>query len=147
MNLFEPTWDAEVPCPGSAVLRAVRLAAHAGAERLAANLYELEPGAIVSPLHFHHANEELAFVLEGEPTVRRGEGRGEVLEPGAIVAFLAGPAGVHQIANESDSPARVLIVATAELPEVAEQPEEDRLAIITADGLRVVPRGATVDAP
>ena len=66
MNLFEPTWDAEVQANGG-VLRAVRLARHAGAARLAANLYELEPGAVVSPLHFHHRNEELLFVLAGAP--------------------------------------------------------------------------------
>jgi uncharacterized cupin superfamily protein len=66
MNLFEPTWDAEVHANG-AVLRAVRLARHAGAAWLAANLYELEPGALVSPLHFHHRNEELLFVLAGTP--------------------------------------------------------------------------------
>ncbi|PZS14725.1 MAG: hypothetical protein DLM64_01215 [Solirubrobacterales bacterium] len=64
MNLLEPTWDAEVGDRGS-VLRAGRLAQHAGAERLAANLYELEPGAMVSPLHFHHTNEELLFVMSG----------------------------------------------------------------------------------
>ena len=73
VNLFDPTWDAEVGEP-EAKLRAVRLARPAGASRLAANLYELEPGAIVSPLHFHHANEELLFVFSGTPTLRRGGG-------------------------------------------------------------------------
>jgi uncharacterized cupin superfamily protein len=146
MNLFEPQWDAELKAEDGAVLRAVRLAGHAGAERLAANLYELEPGALVSPLHFHHANEELLFVLAGEPTLRRGNGE-ETLEPGAVVAFPVGPDGVHQIRNRSETPSRVLIVATAELPEVAEQPEAGRLAIITEDGLRIVPRGEPIQAP
>jgi uncharacterized cupin superfamily protein len=49
------------------ILRAVRLARHAGASRLAANLYELERGAVVSPLHFHHGNEELLLVLTDTP--------------------------------------------------------------------------------
>jgi hypothetical protein len=39
MNLLTPSWDAEIDA-GGAVLRATRLAAHAGARRLAANLYE-----------------------------------------------------------------------------------------------------------
>jgi uncharacterized cupin superfamily protein len=124
MNLFEPQWDAE----------------------LAANLYGLEPGALVSPLHFHHANEELLFVLAGEPTLRPGDDE-ETLEPGAVAAFPAGPDGVHQIRNRSDTPSRVLIVATAELPEVAEQPKAGRLAILTEDGLRIVPRGEPIQAP
>lgn len=68
MNLFRPTWDAEVAA-GDSTLRAVRLAGHAGAQRLVANLYELEPGAMVSPLHFHHANEELICATNNMPEV------------------------------------------------------------------------------
>ena len=138
MNLLEPAWDAEVEV-GGATLRAVRLGAHAGARRLAANLYELEPGAIVSPLHFHHANEELLFVLSGEPTLRLGGGEERVLGPGAVASFPAGVEGTHQVVNRSAAPARVLICATNDLPEVAEQPENETLAVITADGLRLVP--------
>lgn len=146
MNLFRPTWDAEV-ASGDAVLRAVRLAQHAGAERLAANLYELEPGAVVSPLHFHHANEELLFVISGTPSLRRGPDDERVLEPGEIVAFPVGPEGVHQVINRSRVPARVLICATTIVPEVAEQVETDTLAVITPSGLQLVTASAPVSAP
>jgi uncharacterized cupin superfamily protein len=146
MNLFQPTWDAEVAA-GDAVLRAVRLAQHAGAKDLAANLYELEPGAMVSPLHFHHANEELLFVLSGTPTLRRGPDDERVLEPGEVVAFPAGPSGTHQVLNRSRGPARVLICATNRLPEVAEQVENDTLAVITPSGLQLVTKSAPVIAP
>jgi uncharacterized cupin superfamily protein len=139
VNLFDPTWDAAVDTGEGATLRAVRLGQHAGANRLAATLYELEPGAPVSPLHFHHANEELLFVLEGTPTLRLGQERERVLAAGEIVAFPAGPSGVHQVLNRSDISARVLICATNDVPDLAEQVEHERLAIITADGLRLVP--------
>jgi uncharacterized cupin superfamily protein len=138
MNLLQPTWDAEVTSGGT-TLRAVRLAQHAGATRLVANLYELDPGAIVSPLHFHHANEELLFVMSGTPTLRRGPDDEHTLALGEIVAFPPGPAGTHQILNRSKEPARVLICATNDLPEVARQVENDTLAIITAEGLRLIP--------
>lgn len=72
MNLLEPDWDAEVDAGAGAILRAVRVGQHAGARSLGATLYEIEPGTIVSPLHFHHANEELLFVLSGTPTLRTG---------------------------------------------------------------------------
>src|ERR1700742_4974493 len=98
MSLITPAWDAEVPS-GGGTLRAVRLAEHAGARRLAANLYELEGSAVISPLHFHHANEELLFVLSGTPTLRRGPGDEQALEVGQVVSFPAGPSGVHQILN------------------------------------------------
>lgn len=146
MNLFEPSWDAEVDA-GGAALRATRLARHARAYRLAANLYELEPGAWVSPLHFHHRNEELLFVLSGTPALRRSDSDVRELEPGEVIAFPAGPDGVHQILNRSDQPARVLICATNDLPEVAEQTELDQLAVITDAGLRVLARGPLLQAP
>ena len=72
MNIHEPTWDAEIDTGDGAMLRAVRLGEHAGSKRLAATLYELDPRTVVSPLHFHHANEELLFVLAGTPTLRTG---------------------------------------------------------------------------
>ncbi len=140
MSLTNPTWDAELPSE-QGTLRAVRLAQHAGAQRLAANLYEIDPGAAVSPLHFHHANEELLFVLSGTPTLRRGPSEESTLAPGEVVAFLPGRSGVHQVLNRATQPARVLIVATNDLPEVAEQVESGQLAIITNDGLRLQPLG------
>ncbi len=146
MNLLDPTWDAEVADRGS-VLRAVRLAQHAGTQRLAANLYELEPGAMVSPLHFHHTNEELLFVISGIPTLRRGPGEERELEPGEVIAFPTGPNGTHQILNRSTSASRVLICATNDLPEVAEQVENRSLAVITTAGLRLLPDSPPVTAP
>ncbi|MFZ1993215.1 MAG: cupin domain-containing protein [Solirubrobacteraceae bacterium] len=113
---------------------------------MAANLYELEQGAVVSPLHFHHVNEELLFVLAGTPTLRRGAEDERVLAPGEVVSFPAGPAGVHQVLNRATEPARVLITATNEVPEVAEQVENEQLAVITADGLRLLPLSAPITA-
>ena len=146
MNLFDPSWDAEVDTAG-AVLRATRLGEHVGARRLAANVYELGPGAHVSPLHFHHRNEELLFVLSGTPSLRRSANDVRELGPGEVVAFPTGPDGTHQIINRSDRPARVLICATNDLPEVAEQIEADQLAVITDAGLQVLPRGPMIEAP
>jgi uncharacterized cupin superfamily protein len=145
INLHHPARDAEVPSE-TGTLRAVRLAQHAGASRLAANLYELEQGAVASPLHFHHGNEELLFVLAGTPTLRRGPDDERTLEPGEVVSFPAGPDGVHQILNRAAQPARVLIAATNDVPEVAEQVENQQLAVITGDGLRVLPRTAPITA-
>ena len=147
MNYLNPDWDAEIDAGGGAILRATRLARHAGAQHLAANLYELEPGAVVSPLHFHHRNEELLIVVSGTPSIRRDESEPRELLPGEVVAFPPGPGGVHQVVNRSAAPARVLICATDDLPEVAEQPETDRLVVITTSGLRVLPRGPVTQAP
>ena len=41
--------------------------AHTDAELIGASMYEVEPGNKQGPFHTHHANEEWAIVLRGEP--------------------------------------------------------------------------------
>ena len=48
--------------------------AHTDAELIGASMYEVEPGNKQGPFHTHHANEEWAIVLRGEPTLRTHEG-------------------------------------------------------------------------
>ena len=87
-NIFNPEWEAELPG-----LRGQRVGAGAGGEKLGATLYEVDPGGRVSPLHIHHANEEMLFVVSGRPTLRTGDGEREV-EEGEVVAFPSGRRGV-----------------------------------------------------
>jgi uncharacterized cupin superfamily protein len=130
-NLFEPTWDFEGERNG-ATTRAVQLGRHAGAKRLGATLYELESGAIASPLHFHHGAEEMLFVIAGEPSLRTGVGEEErVLAAGEVVSFPPGREGTHQILNRAEAPARVLVCSTNDLPEVAEQVETGLTVVLT----------------
>src|SRR5262249_21783235 len=51
----------------------------------------------------------------GAPTVRMHDGE-RLLREGDVVGFPRGPEGGHQIRNESDEPARVLIVSTILIP-------------------------------
>lgn len=46
------------------------LAAAAGGEKLGATLYKLMPGKKACPYHYHYANEEAVFVLDGTGTLR-----------------------------------------------------------------------------
>ena len=124
-NIQTPEWEAELPN-----LRGVRVGAAAGAEKLGATLYELDPGGRVSPLHIHHANEEMLIVVSGRPSVRTPDGERE-LEPGEVVAFLSGRRGAHQVFNASDEPARVLMVSTMVYPEVVEHPDSNKVLAIT----------------
>lgn len=142
MNLLEPTWDGEVTLPDGTTARAAQLAAHAGAHRLGATLYELDPGAATSPLHFHHGNEELLFVLTGTPTLRTDLETERPLAPGEVVAFPAGRSGTHQVLNRTDAAVRVLICSTKQLPELAEQVETGTLVLLTDESARLVPSSA-----
>ncbi len=82
----------------------------------------------------------------GTPTLRRGPEDERTLAQGEVVSLPAGRAGAHQILNRATEPARVLIVATNDLPEVAEQVENQQLDVITGDGLRPLPLTAPITA-
>ena len=69
--------------------------------------------------HFHHASEGMLVVLRGTPTVRMHDGDHQLRE-GDVVGFPRGEEGGHQIRNEGDDPARILIVSTNADPDVAE---------------------------
>jgi uncharacterized cupin superfamily protein len=78
---------------------------------------------------FHHGSDELLVVLRGTPTIRMYNGDHELSE-GDVVPFPRGPEGGHQIRNDSQSPARVLLVSTNANPDVAEYPETGKLAAV-----------------
>jgi len=125
-----PVWSISTRPSGTTpppfIARSARLGAQAGAEHLGASLYEIPPGGAVSPLHIHHANEELAFVISGRPTLRMlEEERG--LVSGEVVAFPTGPRGAHRIENRTDEPCRVLIVSTRVSPEIVEYPDSGKV--------------------
>ena len=100
--------------------RRKRLAAAAGGKGLGVSWFELQPGQKAFPLHFHLANDEAVFVLEGEGVLRLGDEE-HALRAGDYVAFPPGPPG-HQIVNRSQSPLRYLAMSTMREPEVAVYP-------------------------
>ena len=112
--------------------------------RLAANVYELDPGAVGSPLHVHHANEELLLVLSGTPTLRNPEGT-QLLSAGAVIAFPRGHAGAHSLVNRSDAPVRYLVVSTTNRPDVVEYPDTGAMLVVLADHRRAFRNGTDAD--
>ena len=64
--------------------------AHTDAELIGASMYEVEPGNKQGPFHTHHANEEWAIVLRGEPTLRTHEGEQQLCQGDDRRAFPAG---------------------------------------------------------
>jgi len=140
VNFEHPSWEA-ARYPGRHV---APVGAQAGARELAANVYELEPGAVGSPLHVHHANEELLFVLAGTLTLRGPEGTRR-LGSGAVVAFRRGQAGVHSLVNRSDAAVRYLVVSTTNRPDLVEYPDIAATLVVLADARRAYPDGADAE--
>jgi len=124
--------------------RRKKLASAAGGEELGASLYELDPGDRPWPLHFHTGNEEAIYVLAGEGTLRRDEGRDDQpLEPGEYVALPADESGTHQVVNDAEDVLRYLMVSTMTDPDVLVYPEHDGVGVLAGtppggDGERAV---------
>jgi uncharacterized cupin superfamily protein len=99
-----------------------------GARRLGYRVSTLEPGKRFCPLHSHAREEELFFVIDGEPSVRM---RSETIRcrKGDFIAFPVGESGTHQLLNESDAPATVLLLGRAEEFEACYYPDSDKLMV------------------
>jgi uncharacterized cupin superfamily protein len=125
-NVFDPEWQAD-----RAGCRVAMVAAAAGAQRLGASVVEVAPGALSSPYHVHHGNEELLIVLSGTPELRTPDGHRQ-LTPGEVVSFARGPDGAHRLRNTSSAPCRLLFVSEMNFPEVAEYPDTGATVTKTA---------------
>ena len=125
-NVFEPEWEPEEEMPPGYEVQGVQVGREAGGEHLGASLYEIPPGNSVCPYHWHSANEELLIVLAGTPTLRTPDGERE-LAAGEVVAFPVGERGAHKVSNDSEAPARVLIVSEMNDPEVAVYPDSKKV--------------------
>ena len=78
-----------------------RLGAAAGGQKIGASWFELQPGKKAFPFHYHLANEEAVFVLEGEGMLRND--KEEIpLRAGEYIAFPPGLAGKYQSHTQAD---------------------------------------------
>jgi uncharacterized cupin superfamily protein len=140
VDFEQPSWEAD-KYPGRHV---APVGAQAGARELAANVYELDPGAVGSPLHVHHGNEELLFVLAGTLSLRGPDGT-RFLPAGAVVAFPRGQAGAHSLVNRSDAPVRYIVVSTTNRPDVVEYPDTAATLVVLGEQRVAYPHGADTD--
>lgn len=104
------------------------LGSAARGEKLGCSLYEVPPGRRAWPYHYHLANEEAIYVLDGSGTLRIG--REEVaLSRGDYVALPVGEAGAHQIINTSGEPLRYLCLSTMVEPDVLIYPDSGKVGL------------------
>jgi uncharacterized cupin superfamily protein len=118
---LERTWPPERP---GFSWRRKRVAG----EHLGASLYELPPGESTFPYHYELGNDELLVVVAGTPTLRTPAGERR-LATGECVLFPSGPEGAHQLRNDEEEPARVLLVSNFALPRAAVQVDSGKLMV------------------
>lgn len=101
----------------------------AGGQRLGCSLYELPPGGRSFPFHYHLANEEAIYILEGEGMLRLGE-QPLPVRAGDYIALPVGPAHAHQLINSSEAPLRYLCASTLQEPEVVVYPDSKKIGVL-----------------
>ena len=99
-----------------------------GLTGLGAFIHVLAPGTRSSIKHWHAAEDEFVYVLEGELTVVEGETE-SVLGPGDAATFpQAVPVG-HYLWNRSAAPVRCMVVGTRAPIDRVTYPDHDRVML------------------
>lgn len=146
VNLNEPDLSYDEDDPAGFRNGMFRFGAQLGAEQTGASLYELPPGQAVCPYHYEHGEEEWLLVISGRPSLRDPDGTHE-LAPSDVVFFPRGPAGAHQIRNDSGEPASVLLWSNVVLPTATVYPDSGKVGLWTGDPSEdlMAPRSSSVD--
>jgi uncharacterized cupin superfamily protein len=106
-----------------------------GLTQFGVNLTRLKPGAASALRHWHEAEDEFVYVLEGEITLIE-DGGTSVLQPGDAAGFKAGVANGHHLVNRSQRDAVYLEVGTRATRERAHYPDVDLIYERDESGLR-----------
>lgn len=125
------------PC---ALRRRFRLGDAAGLTQFGVNLLRLPPGQWSSQRHWHEAEDEFVFVLEGEVVLVSNDGE-EVLRPGDCAGFRAGDQNGHHLQNRSQCEATVLEIGgrhpredAVDYPDIDLQIRKGAMAFFHRDG-------------
>lgn len=95
--------------------RRLRLGDAAGLSQFGINILRVPPGGWSSQRHWHTAEDEFVYVLEGEVVLVTNAGE-EVLRAGDCAGFKAGEPDGHHLQNRADAEA-VLLEIGARNPE------------------------------
>ena len=103
-----------------------------GLKSFGVNLTRIAPGGESALMHTHSRQDELVYVLEGEPTLATPSGETQ-LSPGMCAGFPA-RGEAHHILNRTDR--YVVILEIGDRPEGDEgsYPRDDIQAVMGADG-------------
>jgi uncharacterized cupin superfamily protein len=107
-----------------------------GLTQFGAHLVTLQPGARSSDRHWHEAEDEFLYMLEGAAIVMEEDGE-HAIGPGDAACWPAGAANAHQVLNRSGSPCSFLVVGTRAAREVQRYPDLGRTTYIDGKAWRV----------
>lgn len=103
-----------------------------GLTQFGVNMGRLEPGAVSSLRHYHEAEDEFVYIVEGRPTLVTDSGAQEI-GPGTAIGFPAGKQDGHRLENRSHAPVVYLEVGTRAEADEVHYAEAD-LHLVKRDG-------------
>jgi uncharacterized cupin superfamily protein len=130
VNIADPAFKYDPEDPEGYKAGMFRFGKDLGAEQTGTSVYELPPGQAICPYHYEYGEEEWAMVLSGRPSLRTPDGIAQ-LDPWDVVFFPKGPAGAHQLRNETNDPVRVMMWSQIVHPSATAYPDSDKVGIWT----------------
>lgn len=97
----------------------------------------LEPGARTSERHWHEAEDEFLYVLDGEVTVVENDGPHR-LGPGDFCCWPAGVANAHTVENRSRTRASILVAGSRPENDACHYPDSGRRLDTRGTSWRIV---------
>jgi uncharacterized cupin superfamily protein len=113
-----------------------------GLTQFGVNLTVLAPGAASAERHWHEAEDEFIYVLEGEVTLIDNDGE-HSLTAGMCAGFKAGVPNAHRLVNRSSVPVSLLEIGTRSDSDRAHYPEADMAAVKTDGRFRITRKDGT----
>lgn len=120
-----------------------RLGNAVGLSQFGVNLTTLKPGAWSSQRHWHEAEDEFIYVLEGELVVCEDTGE-TVLKPGDAAGWKANTPNGHCLINRSQRDAVYLEVGTRAAKETAHYPDIDMRVERDENGARYMRKSGEI---
>ena len=101
-----------------------RLGNVVGLDQFGVNLTRLKPGMQSSQRHWHEAEDEFVYILEGEVVLCENDSE-TTLEPGDAAGWKAGVANGHCLVNRTDRDAVYLEIGTRAKRDRVDYPDID----------------------
>lgn len=104
-----------------------------GLTNFGVNHTRLGPGAWTALRHAHTVQDEMVYVLEGNPTLITSDGEC-LLEPGMCVGFKAGSGNAHHLVNHTNKDVVLLEIGDRSPGDGATYPDDDLQASLDESG-------------
>ncbi|MBA3908320.1 MAG: hypothetical protein C0524_00250 [Rhodobacter sp.] len=117
--------SASAPVSGENGLATLQLSGAGGLTQFGAYLETLAPGAWSSARHWHSAEDEFLYLLEGTATLRDDNGMTDVF-PGDALCWRQGDPNAHHLTNRGEVPCNWLIVGSRAKGDICTYPDDGR---------------------